>query len=102
MKILATLFALRLACISTPTMAGDPVVGKALSATCAACHGGNGLSLVPMHPNLAGQQQVYRVNAMKAMKGRQRTSVNAAVCSPMMSAHSDTDIDNLAAYYSSL
>ncbi len=102
MKILATLFALGLACISTPTMAGDPVAGKARSATCAACHGVNGLSSVPMYPNLAGQQHTYLVYAMKAMRDGQRTSVNAAVCTPMMSALSDTDIDNLAAYYSSL
>ncbi len=79
--------------------AGDAAAGKAKSAMCAGCHGANGISLVPTTPNLAGQQEAYFVKAVKAYKDGSRKD-------PMMGGLakglSDSDIDNLAAYYNSL
>ena len=78
---------------------GDAAAGKAKSATCAGCHGAAGISANPMWPNLAGQKDAYMVKQMKAFRDGKR---NDPMMSPMAKPLSDADIDNLAAYYSSL
>lgn len=78
---------------------GDAAAGKAKSATCAGCHGAAGVSANPMWPNLAGQKDAYLVKQMKAFRDGKR---NDPMMSPMAKPLSDADIDNLAAYYSSL
>jgi len=78
---------------------GDAAAGKAKSASCAGCHGAAGISSNPMWPNLAGQKDAYLVKQMKAFRDGQR---NDPMMSPMAKPLSDADIDNLAAYYSSL
>lgn len=82
-----------------PTLAGDIQAGKAKSMTCAACHGANGISMIPMYPNLAGQKEQYLVLQLKAFRDGERKNM---VMSPMAMGLTDTDIDNLAAYFSSL
>ena len=79
--------------------AGDPEAGKSKSATCVACHGANGISMIPMYPNLAGQKEQYLVLQMKAFRDGERKNM---VMSPMAAGLSDEDIANLAAYYASL
>jgi cytochrome c553 len=79
--------------------AGDIESGKAKAGVCAACHGGNGISQIPMYPNLAGQKEQYLVIQLKAFRAKER---NNMVMAPMAAALSDDDIANLAAYYSSL
>jgi cytochrome c553 len=99
-KILATATALILAASSTIAFAGgNAAAGKAKSATCAACHGAKGISVVPNYPNLAGQKEAYLAKAIKDFKTKVRKdpTMNA-----MAGALSDTDIANLAAYYSGL
>lgn len=78
---------------------GDAAAGKAKSASCAGCHGAAGISANPMWPNLAGQKDAYMVKQMKAFRDGKR---NDPMMSPMAKPLSDADIDNLAAYYSSL
>ena len=78
---------------------GDAAAGKAKSASCAGCHGAAGMSSNPMWPNLAGQKDAYLVKQMKAFRDGQR---NDPMMSPMAKPLSDADIDNLAAFYSSL
>lgn len=80
--------------------AGDAAAGQAKAGVCAACHGADGNSMVPMYPNLAGQHAQYLENALKAYRDGQRTGGNAAVMAPMAKPLSDADIANLAAYYS--
>ena len=81
------------------SMAGDAAAGKAKSTTCAGCHGAKGVSANPLWPNLAGQKEAYLAKQLKAFRGGSRKD-------PMMSGMakplSDADIDNLAAYFSSL
>lgn len=96
MKKLAVILAL---CAAMPAMAGDIAAGKAKSATCTACHGANGISQIPMYPNLAGQKEQYLVLQMKAFRDGER---NNMVMSPMAKPLSDDDIANLAAFYASL
>ena len=79
--------------------AGDVAAGKAKSMTCSACHGSNGISQIPMYPNLAGQKEQYLVIQLKGFRDGLRKNM---VMAPMAAGLSDTDIDNLAAYYASL
>ena len=67
------------------------------SQTCVACHGNDGIGILPEYPNLAGQQQDYLEHALKAYKSGQRKN---AVMAGMASALTDDDIEQLAAYYS--
>jgi cytochrome c553 len=85
--------------LSGVVMAGDPAAGKAKSTTCAGCHGPAGVSPNPMWPNLAGQHAPYLVKQMKAFRDGTR---NDPMMSPMAKPLSDQDIEDLAAYYSSL
>ncbi|AMQ89407.1 MULTISPECIES: c-type cytochrome [Marinobacter] len=83
-------------------VAGDAAAGKAKAAVCAACHGQNGISQIPMYPNLAGQKEQYLVASMKAYKNGQRQGGQAPVMQAQATGLSDEDIANLAAYYASL
>jgi len=67
--------------------------------TCMACHGAAGISPNGIWPNLAGQKEAYLVKQIKAFRDGVRVDPMMA---PMVKALTDTDIDNLAAYYSGL
>ncbi len=90
------------AAMSVQVMAADVDAGKAKAAMCGACHGANGIALVPTYPNLAGQNAAYLVSSMKAYKAQQRTGGQAPMMYGMVAALSDADMENLAAYFSSL
>jgi cytochrome c553 len=79
--------------------AGDAAAGKAKAGTCAGCHGAAGVSNNPLWPNLAGQKDAYLVKQMKAFRDGTRSD---PMMSPMAKPLSDDDINNLAAYFSSL
>ena len=79
--------------------AGDAEAGKAKSVTCAACHGGEGISPTGVWPNLAGQKEQYLLAQIKAFKDGTRENAQMA---PMVANLSDEDMANIAAYYSSL
>ena len=83
---------------STSAMAGDAAAGKAKSALCASCHGPTGISMSPIWPNLAGQKEQYLIKQITAFRDGTRTDPMMA---PMVAALSDTDIENLAAYFAS-
>ncbi len=82
--------------------AGDAEAGKAKSTNCSICHGADGRSQIPMYPKLAGQHQMYLTNALKAYKSGDRRGALASMMTPNVSNLSEQDIDDLAAYYSSL
>ena len=90
------------ALMATPAMAGDAAAGKSKAAVCAACHGQNGISQIPMYPNLAGQKEQYLVAALNAYKNGQRQGGQAPIMQGQASGLSEADIANLAAYYASL
>lgn len=79
--------------------AGDAAAGKDKAALCAACHGPDGISTNDLWPNLAGQKFGYLVKQLKALRDGTRTD---PMMSPMAAPLTDEDIDNLAAYFSSL
>lgn len=88
---------------SLPAMAaGDAAAGKDKSASCMACHGAEGKVSVPMYPNLAGQNAMYLEHALQAYKKGERNGGQPEVMKAYVSALSDDDIADLAAYYASL
>lgn len=97
--IKALLVASLLLPVAVQAQAGDPEKGKARAATCAACHGANGIAMIPSYPNLAGQKEQYLVLQMKAFRDGTRKNM---MMSPMAQGLSDEDIANLAAFYASL
>ncbi len=98
-KIMLLSAAVALTAMSGAAIAGDAEKGKARSATCVACHGANGISMIPMYPNLAGQKEQYLVLQMKAFRDGTRKNM---VMAPMAAGLSDEDIANIAAYYAGL
>lgn len=82
--------------------AGDAAAGKTKASVCAACHGADGIAVIPGYPNLKGQNEQYLVSSINAYKNKQRTGGNAAIMQAQAAMLSDADIANLAAYYSSL
>ena len=84
---------------SASVAAADVNAGKAKAAVCAACHGANGISVIPDYPNLAGQKVRYLEASIKAYRDGERKN---AIMSAMASGLSDADIANIAAFYASL
>lgn len=88
-----------LSALSSIACAGDIAAGKAKAASCAACHGAVGISSVEAWPNLAGQKEGYLKKQLQDFKsGKRADPMMVNMAKPL----SDADIDNLAAYYSSL
>ena len=79
---------------------GAKPVGAApkASQTCVACHGNDGIGILPEYPNLAGQHADYLANSLKSYRSGQRRN---AVMGGMAAALSDQDIAELAEYYAS-
>ena len=94
--ILAALSALL---IASSASAGDIAAGKKKSLACAGCHGADGISVVPTYPNLAGQKEQYLILTLKGFRDGSRKN---AIMNPMAKPLTDEDIENLAAFYSSL
>ncbi|HET6545310.1 MAG TPA: cytochrome c [Rhodanobacteraceae bacterium] len=94
---------LTLAVLAVPTLAlaeGDVDAGKAKAVACQACHGTDGnAGIDPQYPRLAGQYADYVARALREYKnGERRNPIMAGFAAPL----SEQDIDNLAAYFSSL
>ncbi|WP_159655262.1 c-type cytochrome [Vibrio atypicus] len=82
--------------------AGDVAAGQAKAAICAACHGADGIAMIPGYPNLKGQNEQYIITSINAYKNKERNGGLAAVMQAQAAMLSDADIANLAAYYASL
>lgn len=77
---------------------GDPAAGKALSDTCAACHGERGLAPNGIYPRLAGQHESYLFHALMDYKTGRRQS---PIMSGMVAGLTQEQMHDLAAYYAS-
>lgn len=76
---------------------GDAAKGKPIAeSVCAACHGVDGNSPIPVNPNLAGQHSSYLYKELTDFKAGRRK--NAAM-NAMVANLSDDDLRNLAAYF---
>lgn len=81
------------------TLKGDPNAGKTKAALCAACHGPAGVSVNPLWPSLAGQQEQYLVKQIRMFRDGEREEITMQ---PFVQNLSDQDIADLAAYYAQL
>jgi cytochrome c553 len=81
-----------------PPELGDIGHGATLALRCTPCHGPTGISYANS-PNLAGQYGVAIYKQLRDYKFGVRTN---AIMTPMARALSDTDMRQIAAYYSSL
>ena len=79
----------------TPTGRAVGTAPKA-SHTCVACHGNDGIGILPEYPNLNGQHDDYLAQSLKAYRSGQRKN---AVMTGMTAALTDEDIEALARYY---
>jgi cytochrome c553 len=79
--------------------AGDVKAGRAKALMCQACHGVDGLSKVPDAPSIAGQTEPYIVSQLQAYKSGARKNEAMSMVAPSLS---DTDIEDLAAYFSAI
>lgn len=80
-------------------LASEFGVGKFMASVCGGCHGPEGTSSNTLWPNLAGQQAAYLVKQLKSFRDGARYY---PMMTPMAKQLTDQDIDNLAAYFSSL
>lgn len=97
MRILLISLMMSAGLISTAT-AADADAGKEKAATCAACHGPDGNSLVAMFPKIAGQGAPYIVKQLMDIRDGER-SVPEMI--PFVTGVSDEDFEDMAAYYTS-
>ena len=84
---------------TTPSWAADIEVGRAKAAQCSVCHGPMGMATAPDAPNLAGQNEIYLAKALRDFKSGARHN---EMMEMMVANLTEADIDNLAAYYSSI
>ena len=74
------ILSLLLACIANVAWAGDIEAGKSKAASCAGCHGSQGVSNIPGYPYLAGQKEGYLVASLKSFRSGDRAN---PIMSPM-------------------
>ena len=99
MKLKIALLALA-SVLTTPTLgAADIDGGRAKSLACQACHGSNGVGTAADIPNLAGQKATYLQSQLTAFRaGDRKHELMNAIARQL----SDAEIENLAAFWSSL
>jgi cytochrome c553 len=98
LKLLSVAIVVSVSAIGAAQAAGDVQAGKAKAAACAGCHGANGQGVSP-NPALTGKTEDQLLQAMKDYKSGKRDN---AIMKGMVSALSDQDMANLAAYFVSL
>mgnify|MGYP000454028259 CR=1 FL=1 len=99
-KVLVIMFASLAMMASAVSYAkGDATKGKALSASCAACHGGDGNSTNPDWPKLAGQGEAYLTKQLLDFRNDSR--VDAVMTAQAKLIASDEDVEHIAAYFAS-
>ena len=99
MKNLLGLIALTsLAFINTAQAEGNIENGRALSTSCSACHGTNGMSTSEQYPNIAGQRESYLIKQLENYQSGDRADPTMQALVGPLNAQ---DIQDLAAYFAS-
>lgn len=92
---------------AAPFLSGNAEKGGTKAATCAACHGPGGNSVVPSWPSIAGQGAPYLYAQLKAFKmgivGHEGAGNEQVRMDPVMGAQaatlSDQDMQDLAVFF---
>ena len=83
-----------------PASAADAVAGKKkAAATCAACHGIDGIAKLPEAPHLAAEQATYIIKQLKAFKSGERKHEQMSIIAGSLS---DEDMADIAAWYAKI
>lgn len=100
--VLAGLFGLAMAAGATEEAAADGAGLQNKITACQACHGENGAKpILPEYPILAGQHADYLATALRAYRdGRRKNAIMVAQIAALQL--SDSDIDQIAAHFSTL
>ena len=99
-RVFVSLLVLSLMVSSGSTaQAADAKAGRKKAQMCSACHGIDGISKMPMAPNIAGSPAMYLEKQMKAFRSEERKDETMNVVAKPLS---DPDIADLAAWYSGL
>lgn len=91
--------ALALAAIGTGCSRGDAAMGEARAVTCLGCHGSPVRATAPNIPRIAGQSPVYLAKQLRDYRDGRRSD---PAMTPMAASLDNQQIDDLAAYFSSL
>lgn len=78
---------------------GDAAVGEARAVTCMGCHGDPVRATAPNIPRIAGQSQIYLTKQLRDYRNGRRSD---PTMTPMATSLDDQQINDLAAYFSSL
>lgn len=104
-KIIITLLLGLTAATTVNATTGDAEAGKTKSAMCAACHGVDGNSLVPMYPKIAGQSAAYIAKQLADFKLAMTSAGKSGRVDPVMGgmamALTEQDMADIAAFYAS-
>lgn len=94
--MLAGLFGAQSGAQAADVIKGDPEEGSKLVATCSACHGADGNSMVPSFPKLAGLGEKYLFEQMKHIRSGLRPVAQMA---GQVDNLSDQQLADIAAFY---
>jgi len=78
--------------------AGNAAEGQNKSTVCHACHGPTGKSIMPIYPNLGGQQQDYLSKTLYNFRDGSRKN---AIMNGFAANLSDADIEDISTWYAS-
>jgi cytochrome c553 len=94
--LLVTLWAM----LGPPSQASDLAAGRTKVQTlCQVCHGMDGVAILAEAANLSGQQKGYIEKQLRAFRSGSRQDPQMSI---IAKALTDTDIDNLAEWYSNI
>ncbi len=99
-KLLIAMSATALISFGAAANAGDASAGQAAFATCVGCHGANAEGGVG--PKLAGQSADAIKEKLHKYKAGEQMGPMTSMMAPMAAGLSDADIENIAAYVSTL
>jgi cytochrome c553 len=85
--------------VPATAIAGDPDAGRQKAAACRPCHGLDGMSRRPDSPHIAGQIDMYLQEQLRKYRSGERPHPVMGVVTQGLS---DSDIDDLAAFYSGI
>jgi cytochrome c553 len=66
---------------------------------CQSCHGENGVAVLPGAANLSGQQKEYLIQQLRAYRSGSRHNEQMSIIAKTLT---DSDIENLADWYSAI
>ncbi len=100
--VASLLFAALPVAAQTAQPADAPVDLAELMAQCQSCHGASGRPANDEWPIIGGQNRAYLSAALRALRSGQRGGGNAETMAPFAKDLTDAQIEELAAYFSTL